>query len=514
MSKRLSMRKIREILRMRFARELDYRNIANSVCVSISTVSECLRRAKLVGLSWPLAPELDDVALETLLYQPPRNHVESKAREIDYVYIKQELKRRGVTLYLLWQEYKEQYPEGLSYSRFCDIYRQWNKSVDVTMRQDYRFGEKLFIDYTGITVPIVINKLTGETKNAEIFVATLGASNYTYVEASWTQGLSDWVGSHVRAFKFLGGIPKILVPDNLRSGVSKAHRYEPDLNPTYQDMAQHYDIAVIPTRVRSPKDKAKVEEAVKHVENRILARLRNRKFFNLYELNQAIKPLLEEMNRQPFQKLPGSRLSQFENLEKSLLRPLPANHYEFAEWKKAKLGIDYHIALDGCYYSVPFTYAKKILDVRYTARIVEVFYKGNRIASHRRSYIKGDRKLIKEHMPQHHQKYAQWTPERIISWANTKGDSVGELVQRIIEKYSHPEQGYRACMGLIRLNDSYGDRLNMACKRALFINAISYKEVLAILKNNLDQQPLPQVIEELQITKSAHDYVRGKEYFH
>ena len=283
------------------------------------------------------------------------------------------------------------------------------------------------------------NIKTGELKKVEIFVATLGASNYTFVEATWTQSLPDWIGSHVRAFEFFGGLPEILVPDNLKSGVSSPHLYEPDLNPTYQDMAEHYGVGVLPARVQSPKDKAKVEEAVQHIERRILARLRNRIFFSLEEVNQAIRPLLEEVNRQPFQKLPEeSRLSQFEKLEKPLLRPLPVNRYVFAEWKKAKAGIDYHIALDGHYYSVPFTFAKKNLDVRYTSATVEVFYKGKRVASHIRSYKKGGHTTVKEHMPKKHQKYAEWTPERIIDWANTKGSSVGKLAKKIIEKHIHP----------------------------------------------------------------------------
>jgi transposase len=507
------MRKIKEILRLRYELKRSHRDIANSVRLSTSTISECIKRAKEAGLSWPLPADTDDEALEDMLYRKSRR-VDPKYKELDFVKIHQELKRKNVTLYVLWYEYKGQYPEGLGYSRFCDVYRDWKQTIDVTMRQNYRFGEKLFIDYAGVKLSVVSNIQTGELKEVEIFVAALGASNYTYVEATWTQSLPDWIGSHVRAFKFFGGLAEILVPDNLKSAVTNPHLYEPDLNPTYQDMAQHYGVGVLPTRVRSPRDKAKVEEAVQHIERRILARLRNRTFFSLEEVNQAIRPLLEEVNRQPFQKLPEeSRLSQFEK-EKSSLKPLPANHYVFAEWKKAKAGIDYHIALDGHYYSVPFTLVKKTLDVRYTTSTVEVFNKGKRVASHIRSYKKGRHTTVKEHMPKKHQKYAEWTPERIINWANTKGASVGKLARKIIEKHVHPALGYRSCMGLIRLGEGYGDRLEKACKRALAINAISYKNVESILRNNLDTQPLPQTTEEVQITAVPHDYVRGDEYYY
>lgn len=519
MSKRLSMRKIREILRLRFELGRTVSEIATGVCAGRSTVGDCLAKAKSAGLTWPLPAKYADYTdeqLEALLYPSSQNASSAITKRIDFAHIHQELKRKGMTKHLLWMEYKEQNVEIVGYTRFCDLYRQWSQTVDLPMRQVHKLGERLFIDYAGMTIPLVIDTKTGETTEAQIFVAVLGASNYTFVEATLSQSLPDWVGSHVRAFKFFGGVPEIIVPDNLKSGVTSPHRYDPDVNPTYQDMAEHYGVAVIPARVRKPKDKAKAEEAVQHVERRILARLRNHRFFSLSELNEVIKPLLDELNRQPFQKLPGARLSQFESLEKPLLKPLPAIPYEFAEWKKATVNIDYHIVLDHHYYSAPFVYVKKQIDIRYTATIVELFHNGKRIASHRRVYHqKGRYTTLKEHMPERHQKHLEWTPDRVLHWARTQGDYVGFLAKKIMESRTHVQQGFRSCLGLIRLGKTYGqERLNSACKRALSINAINYQSIQTILKNNLDQQELTQSIADESVAQLEHDNVRGSDYYH
>ncbi len=373
----------------------------------------------------------------------------------------------------------------------------------------------MFVDYAGMTVPIVIDINTGEVLLAQIFVAILGASNFTYCEATIDQSLANWIASHVRAFQYFGGTTEILVPDNLKQGVTKAHRYEPDLNPTYNDLANYYNIAIIPTRVAAPKDKAKAEKAVQTVEYSILAKLRNRSFFSIHELNEAIAPLREELNKKPFQKLPGSRLSAFETLEKSVLKPLPQTPYSLAEWKKAKLGIDYHIALDGHYYSAPYTFIKKRLDVRFTCNTVEIFYQGSRIASHQRSYQKGGFSTLQEHMPPAHQSYVNWTPERLVNWASKKGKATAELVEKIMISRKHPLQGFRACLGIIRLGNSFGEtRLELACKRALAIGAYSYQSVSSILKNHLETAPVSQD-EQLSkhVTEEQHEYVRGNEYF-
>ena len=468
-----------------------------------------LKRAKAAGLNFSMIDTFSEDELQQLLYSTAGNKVSIEAKTLDFNYINNELKRKAVTLQLLWYEYKTQYPMGLSYSRYCGVYREWQSTLDVCMRQTHKAGEKMFVDYAGMTVLININE---NEVQAQIFVASLGASNYTYVEATLSQTIPDWIGSHVRAFNFFGGIPEIVVPDNLKTGINKAHRYEPDLNPAYQELAEYYGVAVMPARVRALKDKSKVEEAVQNAERQILAKLRNRKFFSLYELNVSIKPLLEELNRRPFQKLPGTRLSQFEDLEKAALKPLPSVPYIFAEWKKATAGIDYHISLDRHYYSVPYRLIKKELDVRYTQNTIEIFYKGQRIASHQRSYYKGRHTTIAEHMPKGHQEYAKWTPDRIINWARTNGEFTGTLAEKIIATKMHPQQGYRSCLGIMRLGKSYGEnRLEAASKRALHIGAYSYKSVESILKNNLDQQPLPT--EPKYDVISSHEYVRGKEYF-
>lgn len=512
MSKRLSMRKIKEVLRLKWGMQRSNREIATSIKASTSTISDCVRRAQAAGLSWPLPGDIDDVQLEQMLYKESCKASYSTA-EIDWAYVHQELKRKGVTRELLWYEYKELNPHGVGYSQFCELYRKWQGQIDCCMRQNYKAGEKMFVDYAGLTVPIICNVNTGEMISAQIFVAVLGASNYTYAEATASQSLPDWIGSHTSCFEYFGGVPEIGVPDNLKTGVSKAHCYEPDINPTYADMAEHYGIAIIPTRISAPRDKAKVEQAVQQVERQILAKLRNRRFFSLKELNDAIKPLLEEMNSRPFQKLPGSRKSQFEAIEKQSLKPLPISRYIFAEWKKAKAGIDYHVALAGNYYSVPHTFIKKEVDIRYTQRTVEIFYKSKRIAIHRRSFKQGAYITLLEHMPKAHQKYAEWTPPKIIIWAKNNGIFTGQLAEKIIASRKHPYQGYRSCMGIIRLGKSYGQyRLEHACKRALSIGAYSYKSVKSILKNNLDQLSIVSY-QQNHATEQEHENVRGGEYF-
>jgi transposase len=508
------MRKIKEVLRLKWDLRLSNREISSSIKVSPSTVGDCLRRAARAGLSWPLSTEIGEEDLEQKLYSPARSKAPESSHNIDWSNINKELKRKGVTRELLWYEYKQEHPEGINYSRFCGLYRQWQGQIDYCMRQNHKVGQYLFIDYAGLTIPIIVNVDTGETIDAQIFVATLGASNYIFAEATASQTLPDWIGSHTRAFAYFGGVPEILVPDNLKSGVHKAHRYEPDLNPTYADMADHYGVAVIPARSCKPQDKAKAEQAVQHVERQILAKLRDRKFFSLYELNEALKPLLKEVNNKQFQKLPGSRTSQFETLEKASLKSLPATSYILAEWKKARAGVDYHIVLDGHYYSVPFTFIQKELTLRFTQNTVEIFYKNKRVASHIRSYKKGASTTMVEHMPKSHKEYAKWTPQRITDWAKKNGEFTGKLAENIIASRKHPEQGFRSCLGIIRLAKCYSnERLEKACQRALVIGAYSYKSVQSILKNNLDQGPLPSQQEQYHVTQKNHEYVRGGNYF-
>ena len=511
-AKRLSMRKIREVLRLKWAVGMSNRRIAVSCGIARPTVSEYVRRAESAGLGWPVPEDMSDARLERLLFPPPPD-LPASARGIpDWAEVHCQLKRKGVTLFLLWQEYRASCPDGYQYSWFCERYRAWRGKLDVVMRQDHRAGEKLFVDYAGQTVG-VIDRETGELRPAQVFVAVLGASNYTYAEATWTQGLPDWIGAHTRTFDFLGGAPELVVPDNLRSGVRKAHRYEPDINPTYQDMASHYGVAVLPTRVRKPRDKAKVETGVLVVERWILAALRRRQFFSLGELNGAIRELLDTLNTRPFKKLPGCRRSRFEELDRPALKPLPAQPYVYAEWKKARVHIDYHVAVDGHYYSVPYTLIKKAVEVRVTRHTVECFYRGERVASHRRSHQKGGHTTVAAHMPEAHRQAGEWSPRRLMQWAAKNGPATRQLIRAVLNSRKHPQQAYRSCLGILRLGKAYGgERLEAACRRALALGSCRYKSIESILNNRLDEQPLAEPPESA--LPDAHPNIRGPEYYH
>lgn len=509
-AKRISMRKIKDILRLHGA-GLSIRKIAAALNVSRSVVTTTLERARAAQIRWPLPEDIDEASLHKVLYGTSAA-VKNVDRPIpDWSQVHRELKRKGVTLQLLWQEYKAIHPDGYQYSWFCDLYRAWRGKLDVVMRQSHKAGEKLFVDYAGQTVA-VIDPRTGEVRQAQLFVAVLGASNYSYAEATWSQTLPDWIASHERAFRFFGGVPEIVVPDNLKSGISKAHRYEPDVNPTYQDMATHYNVAVIPARAARPRDKAKVEVGVQIVQRWILARLRNHTFFSLVALNAAIAEHLEALNAKPFQKLPGSRKSTFESLERPALNPLPATAYVYAQWKKARVNIDYHIEVEGHYYSVPYQFVHEQVEVRITEFTIECFLKGKRVASHGRSLRRGRHTTVKAHMPPAHRHFADWTPERLADWAAKTGPATAELVQQIIASRAHPQQGYRTCLGILRLGDAHGkDRLEAAAVRALAVKAVNYRSMVSILKNGLDKQPLPDTDEAL--APIGHANIRGASYY-
>jgi transposase len=401
-AQRLSMRQVRAVLRLKWACGLSDRKIAHSLRVSRPTVAEYVRRAQAAGLAWPLPDALDETTLEQRLFATAAKTPVARRPTPDWVTVHRELKRKGVTLVLLWQEYKALTPDGLQDSQFCEAYRQWAGKLDLVMRQSHRAGETLFVDYAGQTMTGV-NALTGEAREAAICIAVLGASNYTFAEATWSQSLPDWIGSHVRAFAALGGVPQVVVPDNLKAAVSRPHRYEPTLTRTYADLAQHYGVAIVPARAARPRDKAKVEVGVQVVERWILARLRHHTFFSLLELNTAIADLLVTLNQRPFKKLPGSRQSVFEALDRPALRPLPAQPYEYAEWKLVRVNIDYHVDVEGHYYSVPYALVKQQLEVRLSAQVVEIFHTGTRVASHQRSPLKGRHSTVTAHMPKAHQ---------------------------------------------------------------------------------------------------------------
>jgi transposase len=403
------MRKIEEVLRLKYEVGLTHREIARSCAISASTVSEYVTHAKAAGLSWPLPEELSGAELEGLLFPEQKAASGGRKPPPDWSFVYKELRRKSVTLSLLWLEYRQEQPEGYSYSQFCHHYRQWAKQLKPMMRQKHRAGEKLFVDYAGQTAPLV-DPETGEVREAQIFVAVLGASNYTYAEAHEAQTLPNWIGAHVRALSFLGGAPEVLVPDNLKAGVHSPHLYEPDVNPTYQEFARHYGVAVVPTRSRKPKDKAKVEVGVQVVERWILARLRDRTFFSLAELNQAIRDLLVELNERPMKHLGQSRRDLFLELDRPALKPLPTQVYEFARWKKARVHIDYHVEFDKHYYSVPHGLRGKEVDVRATEQTVEVYYQRQRQASHARVHSPGRYSTRREHMPTAHQVMDGWSP--------------------------------------------------------------------------------------------------------
>jgi transposase len=501
------MRKIREILRMN-ALGLSARQIGHSLQVARSSVGEYLKRAAAAGLSWPLPEELDETAIERKLF-PTGPRPECPRPLPDWIEMHTEMRKRGVTLGLLWEEYKGGHPDGYQYSRFADLYREWSKKLDLSMRQEHRAGEKMFVDYAGATVPVTDH---GVVREAAIFVAVLGASNYTYAEATWTQTIADWTASHMRAFSFFGGVPEILVPDNLKSGVKKPCRYEPEINATYGDVLTHYGAVAIPARIRKPKDKSRAENGVLLVERWILARLRHRTFLSLAELNAEIRVLLVRLNDRPFRKLPGSRRSMYESLDKPALRPLPGEPYVFAEWKRVRINVDYHVAVDHHYYSVPYQLFGKELDVRMTATTVECFYQGRRVASHARRALPHRHTTVAEHMPAAHRAYAEWTPERILHWTGKAGPSTRTLAEMIIAARLHPQQAYRSCLGLLRLAKEYGEaRLEAACARALRVQAISYTSVKSILKTGLDKEPAPA--SEAKNRPIAHGNIRGPEAF-
>lgn len=512
-AERVTMRKIKDIVRLNETCQLSHRQIAKSCGVARSTVAEILRRATTAGLSWPLPVDVDDATLEAWLY-PETPPITGTSRPVpEWATVHQELTRKGVTLALLWQEYQAAHPDGYQYSRFCDRYRVWLKTLDRCLRQEHRAGEKLFVDYAGQTMP-VRTRPTGEIREAQIFVAVLGASNYTYAEATWTQALPDWTASHVRAFAFFGGVPQIVVPDNLKSGVTKTCRYEPELNPTYQALAEHYGVAVIPARVRKPRDKAKVEVGVQIVERWILACLRHQSFFRLSDLNAAIAGCLTRLNARPFKKLPGCRQSVFDTVDRPALQPLPAEPYVYAEWRQARVNIDGHLDVEGHYYSVPSPLIRTQLEVRLTATTLECFHRGQRVASHVRSAERGRHTTVVAHLPLAYQRYLDWPPSRLIHWAETVGPATAAVVTTILNGRPHPEQGYRSCLGVLRLSREYGvQRLEAACQRAQTLGAFAYKSVQSILKTGLDQQPLAEPGAPRPLPMD-HAHLRGTTYYH
>ncbi len=507
------MRKIKEVLRLKYDCGISEREIARSCQVSRSTVADYLRRAVAAKLSWAEASALSQTELEDRLF--PTEHVPSTVKrpapDCEYIYDELRAYRKfNLTLSQLWLEYKQNHPDGYQYTQFCEHYWRWRGKLDYVMRQEHRGGEKLFIDYgDGLSI---VDPVTGELILTQLFLAVWGASNYTYAEASLSQTLPDWIGSHRRALEYFGRVPRVLVPDNLKSGVSKASRYEPELNPTYADMAEHYGCAVLPARPRKPRDKAKVEAGVLVAQRWILAVLRHRTFYSLAEINAAIRECLERLNNRPMRKLKKSRRELFETLDRPSALPLPQRHYEYAEWSKAKVQLNYHIELDHHYYSVPYQLLHERLDIRVTAATIEAFHKGERVAAHVRSPVKGGYSTLPEHMPPSHRYYAEWNPARFIQWAGKTGEATAKLVEKVLSTRPYPEQGYKSCLGIINLTRDYDPtRVEAAARRALEFNSCSFRSMKAILSSGLDrhdngEQPaLPGLL--------PHQNIRGQEYY-
>ena len=504
------MRKLREFLRLHFENKLTGRAIARSLHVSPATAHGYLGRIKVSGLTWPLTPELDsDEALTRVLFTE-ECVVKDKRPAPDWAAVHLELKKKHVTKQLLWEEYKGNQPDGYQYSAFCRHYAEWAQRLQLSMRQEHRAGEKLFIDFSGDGID-VIDPLTGEVKKATLFVAVLGASNYTYIEPVLHEDLPTWVQCHVNAMAFFGGVTELWVPDNPKVGVNKPDRYEPDLNPTYADLAGHYGVAVIPARVRRPKDKAKVEAAVLLAERWIIAALRKHSFFSLEEVKRAVRPLQEKLNGRPMRRLNKSRRQMYEELDHPVLKRLPARQYEFTEWGGGLVGPHYHVEFREHFYSVHYTLVRQRAEVRATAATVELLVKGVRVASHVRDDTPNKYSTLPEHMPRAHRDYSEWNPPRLIAWAKKVGPGTAALVEGIMLRKKHPQQGFNACLGVMSLRKSYEDeRIEAACARAVKVRAFSYQSVKAILKNGLDRQALP---EEPNTPLPLHGNIRGADYY-
>ena len=508
---RLSMRKIREVLRLS-AMGLNQHQIARSCSIVQSTVHRYLKLAKAANLTYPIPDDWgEDKIAEILL-----GHKPSAPRRIyaapDLAAIHKELDdNKSVTLELLWQEYRQAYPEGYGYSRFCELYAEWSRNQKVTLRFPHKPGEKMFADYAGDTIPIH-DAETGQVRAAAVFVAVLGYSTYTFAEATASQDQACWIGSHCRAFQFFTGVPAMVVIDNTKTAVNKPHRYEPDLNPTYQDMAEHYATAVMPARAYKPRDKAKAENAVLIVQRWIVAALRKRTFFSLDEANRAIAELLVNLNHKPLRKREGTRASLFAASDQPALKPLPAEPFQIGEWSRRKVDLDYHVPAADHAYSVPYQLVGRQVDIRLTTSTVEIFHNGLRVASHARSFLSYERTTLRAHQPLSHQRYLEWTPEKLLAFGESVGPKTARLFERILSTKPHPEIGFRCCVGIARLADKYSaTRLEAASVRALHFGMYSYHSIESMLKHRLEDQPLSDV--ESPRAALLHDNIRGAHYY-
>jgi transposase len=504
------MRKLRDVLRLKYDTQLPLRGIAQACGLGLGTVSTYLQRAVAAGLSWPLPDDLDDTALEARLFTRPAVPATRDRALPNWGTLHQELKKPGVTLTLLWQEYRAQHPHGYAYSQFCERYRQWARHLKPSMRQVHRAGEKLFVDFSGKR-PHLIDPTTGEEVAVELFVGVLGASGLIYAEATRTQDLSTWVGAHIRMLEYFHGSTAVWVPDQLKSGVTTASRYEPEINRTYAELARHYGAVVIPARPATPTDKPLVEVSVQIAQRWVLAALRHRTFFTLADLNAAMWDRIDAINDRPMKRLGVSRRTLFEQIDRPALKPLPVGRYELAEWKGCRVNIDYHVEVAHNFYSVPYQLVHERVEARFTASTVEVFCKNRPVAVHARLTGRGRYATQVAHMPRAHRAHAEWTPSRLIAWAEQTGPATGRLVAGILERRPHPEQGYRACLGLMRLGREHGtDRLEAACQRAEHLRSYRFRTVEHILKHQQDRLPLDAPPARPALT---HENLRGATYY-
>ncbi len=505
---RVSMRNIREVLRLHLGQGLPQRVIAQSLRLGLGTVNGYVARARRARLGWPLPDDLGDERLEAVLF-PPVPGVPSDWRPVpDWAWVHRELRRPNVTLALLWEEHRAAAPDGFGYSWFCDLYREWAGRLKPTLRQVHPAGERLFVDFAGSTMA-VMEGADGEARQAEIFVAVLGASSFTFACAVWSQAVPEWIGAHVRAFGYFGGVARQLVSDNLKAGVTRACFHEPAVNRTYGEMAAHYGTAIVPARPYKPRDKAKVEVGVQVVQRWILARLRHQRFFSLAELNSAIAGLVEQLNDRMMRGLGTTRRALFEQFDRPALLPLPPVAYEYAEWRRCRVGLDYHVAIDKHFYSVPHDLLRQEVEARITAGTVEVFHRGKRVASHVRSASQHP-STTAEHMPSAHRRYREWTHDRIRREAAAVGDDTATLADLILRSRPHPEQGFRSCIGILGLVGQHGtERVDAACARALALGTRSYTSVAAILKHRRDQPA-----DTAEAPSLVHENIRGPGYYH
>jgi transposase len=502
------MKMIKEVLRLHHSCGLSNKQISNALGCSRGAIAEYLHRAKAAGLAWPLPEEFDDAQVEHRLFpRAPKGHERPLP---DFNIVVSELKKKGVTLLQLWSEYREEYPSGYAYTQFCEYYRRFAKSVDCVMRQEHNAGEKAFSDFAGKTMSIT-DPVTGAQRKAHLFVCTMGASNFTFAQLFENETSESWCNGHAEAFEYFGGVPKFCVPDNPKPVITKACPYEPEVNPSFAQMAAHYDTVVSPARVRKPKDKAKVEAAVGLATRWVLAVLRNRKFFSLAEARGAVRALVDKLNDRPFKKLSGCRRSVFEEVDRPALKPLPMVPYEHAEFKKAAVKIDYHVEFEKHFYSVPHQYRSEVVEIRVTATTLEFFFKGKRITSHPRSYAENKATTTLEHRPRKHQEYGEFPPDQILAAAQRIGPATLSLIEAIIQRHKHLDAAYRPCVGILRLSKKFDSaRIEAACRRALSIHGYSYKSVKSILSSNLDQRPIPEKPDQLSI---VHSNIRGPKAF-